>query len=496
MSSIRSSRRRPGLWAAIGLNLALLTVAVSVFDAGVFFLVTRRVLNDAATDLAVGTADILADELAAAGPEGWKRVIEARRRAGTRELTLYAPSGEVIAGELVPGEEGEPGPDVRAAFFSREVFAGQVGGRVVVVAPVGGPGRPEAVLRLRLPLSVTAAPAWVVIGAHAVLSAVLIVVFGLVLFRGSVLRPIDQMREGTRRIAAGELGLQVSEDAPAELAELAEALNAMSTALAGYQARTAEQLARLEAANVDLRRTQEALLRSERLASVGRLAAGLAHELGNPLTAVRGYVEILTLGGAFAPGSDGGDDVVERCQVEVERMHRILRSLLDFARQDDPQVVEIDVASLLEEAVRTVRHQGPFRAIRVDVQVEGRPRLRGEPDKLHQVLVNLLLNAADAGARGIRLEAAEAGGEVRIACVDDGEGIPASSLGRLFEPFFTTRAPGKGTGLGLAVSHRILEQHGGRLDVSSVPGAGAVFSLRIPVGPEPGPPAARPLDSV
>ncbi|MDP2308859.1 MAG: ATP-binding protein [Pseudomonadota bacterium] len=485
------TRRRPGLWAAIGLNLALLTVAVSVLDAGVFFLVTRRVLNDAAADLAVGTADILADELAAAGPDGWKRMIDARRRAGTRELTLFGPSGDVIAGEVA-----EPGPDVRAAFYSREVSAGQEDGQVVVVAPVGGPGRPEAVLRVRLPLSVTAAPAWAVIGAHAVLSAVLIVVFGLVLFRGSLLKPIEQMRDGTRRIAAGELGLQVSEDAPAELAELAGALNAMSTALAGYQGRTAEQLARLEAANVELRRTQEALLRSEKLASVGRLAAGLAHELGNPLTAVRGYVEILSLGQDFASSTAGADEVVERCQVEVERMHLILRSLLDFARQDEAQVAEVDVRDLLEEAVRTVRHQGPFRGIRVDMVVEGLPRLNGEADKLHQVLVNLLLNAADAGARTIRLEATEAGGEVRIACVDDGEGIPAENIGRLFEPFFTTRAPGHGTGLGLAVSHRILEQHGGRLDVSSVPGAGAVFSLRIPVPRDPEPPAARPFVSV
>ncbi|MDP2312564.1 MAG: ATP-binding protein [Pseudomonadota bacterium] len=479
-------RRRPGLWSAIGLNLALLTVAVSVLDAGVFFLVTRRVLDDAATDLAVGTADILAEELTAVGQEGWKRVIDARRRAGTRELTLYGASGEVIA-----GEPGEAGPDVRAAFFSREVSVGEVGGHVVVFAPVGGPGRPEAVMRLGLPLSVTAAPAWVVIGAHAVFSAVLIVVFGLVLFRGSLLRPIEQMRDGTRRIAAGELGLQVSEEAPAEIAELAAALNTMSTALAGYRARTAEQLARLEAANVELRRTQEALLRSEKLASVGRLAAGLAHELGNPLTAVRGYVEILALGEV-----DSGDEVVARCQREVERMHRILRSLLDFARQEEPEVLEVDVRALLEEAVRTVEHQAPFRAIVVEVAVQGRPVLEGEADKLHQVLVNLLLNAAAAGARTIRLAARTEAGDVRITCTDDGEGIPEAHLGRLFEPFFTTRAPGEGTGLGLAVSHGILAQHGGRIDVSSVPGAGAVFSLRVPVVRVTGTIAAAPVVSV
>jgi signal transduction histidine kinase len=465
------TRRRPGLWVAIGLNLALLTLAVSVLDAGVFFLVTRRALSDAASELALGTADILTDELAAVGPDGWKKLIDARRRSGTRELTLYATSGEVLAGEPTAA-----GPDVRAAFFSRETTTGEVDGQVEVIAPVGAPGPPAAVLRVRLPLNATAAPAWTVIGAHAVFSAVLIVVFGLVSFRRSLLLPIEELRDGTRRIAAGELGLQVSEDAPAEIAELAEALNGMSTALAGYRARTAEQLARLEAANVELRRTQDALLRSEKLASVGRLAAGLAHELGNPLTAVRGYVELLALGGV-----ESADEIVGRCQREVERMHRILRSLLDFARQEAPEVVEVDVAGLLEEAVRTVQHQGPFRAIELDLAVEGAPRLAGEPDKLHQVLVNLLLNAAGARATRIRLGARVQGGEVCLTCADDGEGIPAENVGRLFEPFFTTRAPGEGTGLGLAVSLRILEQHGGRIDVSSVPGAGAVFTLRIPV---------------
>ncbi len=465
------SRRRPGLWAAIGLNLALLTVAVSVLDAGVFFLVTRRVLHDAATDLAVSTADVLSDELAAVGPDGWKRVIDAHRRAGTRELTLYASSGEVLAGENLPAA-----PEVRAAFFSREASVGEGDGEVEVIAPVGTPGPPAAVLRLSLPHTATASPAWAVIGAHAVFSAVLIVVFGLGLFRKSLLRPIEQMRDGTRRIAAGELGLQVSEEAPAEIAELAAALNTMSSALADYRARTAEQLQRLAAANVELRRTQDALLRSEKLASVGRLAAGLAHELGNPLTAVRGYVEILALGGA-----EGADEVVARCQVEVERMHRILRSMLDFARQEEPEVVEIDVLDLLTEAVRTVQLQGPFKAIEITVAVRGEPRLRGEPGKLHQVLVNLLLNAADAGARTIRLGAEEAGGEVRLSCTDDGEGIAPEHVARLFEPFFTTRPPGEGTGLGLAVSHRILEQHGGRIDVVSTPGRGAVFTLHIPV---------------
>ncbi len=463
-------QRRPGLWVEIGLNLALLTVAVSILDAGVFYMVTRRVLLDAATDLAESTAHVLSAELAAAGSEGWKKVIDTHRRAGTRELTLYASSGAVLAGEATVA-----GPAVRAVFYSREAATGEVDGSIEVVSPVGGPGPPAAVLRLRLPLTTAAAPAWATIGAHAVFSAILIVLFGLVLFRGSLLRPIEQLRDGTRRIAAGELGLRVSEDAPAELAELAAALNAMSVALMGYRDRTADQLTCLERANEELKRAQDALVRSEKLASVGRLAAGLAHELGNPLTAVRGYVELLGQGGAF-----GGEEVIARCGEEVERMHLILRSLLDFARVDEGEQMELEPRDLLEEAIRTVRLQGPFRAIRLELDVRGVPRLRGEAAKLHQVLVNLLLNAADAHSSVIRLGAEERPEGAAITCADDGEGIPDENRGRLFEPFFTTRAPGKGTGLGLAVAHRIVEQHGGRIDVTSVPGAGATFTLRFP----------------
>jgi two-component system NtrC family sensor kinase len=115
--------------------------------------------------------------------------------------------------------------------------------------------------------------------------------------------------------------------------------------------------------------------------------------------------------------------------------------------------------------------------VEVRVEVRGVPVAWGEPALLHQVLVNLLLNAADAGARHIVLRA-EPG--VRIEVEDDGEGVPAENLPRLFEPFFTTRPPGKGTGLGLAIAHRILEQHQGRIEVRSVPGTGTTFVLSLP----------------
>lgn len=471
--------RRPGLWVEIGLNLALLTVAVSVLDAAVFFIVTQGVMIQSATSLGEESAAVVAAQLAAGPEASWPRTVEAHRRGGLR-LTLYAPSGEVLAGDPVPASA-----DVRAVFVTRDLATTEDGGVVQIFAPVGAPGRPLAALALRVPVTATSSPAWVVVGAHAIFSAAIMVIFGLVLFRRSLVVPLGQLRDGTRRIAAGEFGIALSEDAPGEIAELGASLNAMSAALAGYRDRTADQLARLEAANAEIRRTQDALVRSEKLASVGRLAAGLAHELGNPLAAVRGFLEVLALESAEGGSGEVGArdaEILRRCGMEAERMHLLLRNLLDFARREEPREVEIDAVELLKEAAATVRHQASFRGVRVDTDALPGVALRGEPAKLHQALVNLLLNAADAGARAIRLSAVLSEDEVVLACEDDGRGILPEHLPRLFEPFFTTRPPGQGTGLGLAITHRIIEQHGGRIEVRSEPGSGATFTLRLPRG--------------
>lgn len=461
--------RRPGLWVEIGLNLALLTVAVALLDAAVLGLVSRRTLGEAAVELAEQSATIIADQLAALPEDRWAAAVQGHAR-GLRHVTLYSPAGAVLAGEDVPADA-----DVRAVFFSRAATTSEEDGVVRALAPVGTLGRPVAALAVRVPLAEASSPAWAVVAIHAVVAGGIIVVFGLVLFRRSLLRPLDALREGTRRIAGGEAGVRVSEDAPAEIAELARGFNAMSVALTSYRGRTAEQLARLEAANAQLQAAQEALVRSEKLASVGRLAAGLAHELGNPLAAVRGYVELLA-----ADPPAGQEEVVRRCQIEAERMHALLRNLLDFARVEAREVAEVDVPELLREASRTVGPQAAFRGIRVESFADPGLTVRGETAKLHQVLVNLLLNAADAGARTIRLDATAEPDGVAIRCADDGGGIAPGDLPRLFEPFFTTRAPGKGTGLGLAIAHRVVEQHGGRIAVHSEPGQGAVFTLHFP----------------
>ncbi len=462
---------RASLWVEIALSLGLLTVGVAVLDAGVFHIATRYVLGEATADLAESAGAVLAGELGATDEEGWKRVVDGYRRAGIEAITVWSPEGERLAG----ADQGEADAVVLRTVATRESSLVELDDTVRVVAPVGS-GRPRAVVELRYPRARVERPAWGVIVLHALFSAGIIGVFGYFLFRRNVVDPIRRIGEATQAIAGGKFGTPVPGDAPAELAELAEHLNLMSEALAAYRARTAEQLASLETANADLRRTQEALVRSEKLASVGRLAAGLAHELGNPLAAVRGYVEIL----ASNPGHRDASDITRRAQVEVERMHRLLRNLLDFARADETEPGDVDVVQLIEEGANTVRHQVSFRGVELSLRVDPVPHVRGEVTKLHQVLVNLLLNAADAGARRIEMGARVDKNDVLLSVTDDGEGIAPEHLSRLFEPFFTTRPPGKGTGLGLAIAHRIVEQHGGRIEVQSERGRGSRFTLRLP----------------
>ena len=465
-------KRRSGLWMEIGVNLALLTVAVLMLDVAVFLLASRSSLTGASAALADVTAEVIAAQLTAAGPDKYEQIVEAHRRAGLGDLAVLSSGGVVLA-----GEHQQSSGETRSVFATRSRQIKETATAIEVVAPVGGPGIPVAALWMRLPVAAVAGPAWAVIAGHVLFSGAVIVVFGVAMFRRNVVTPLARLGEATRRIAAGERGVVASEAAAAEIADLARALNSMARDLERFRDGTAAQVASLEAANDALRAAQEALIRSEKLASVGRLGAGLAHELGNPLTAVRGYLDLLTSGVADAPLRA---ELTSRAAAEVERMHALLRAMLDFSRESTRTVAELPVGELLQEAVRTVRLQSAFRETVLEVELVGEPVARVESARIHQVLVNLLLNAADAGARRIRLSATMAAGMVVVRCEDDGAGITPEDLPRVFEPFFTTRAPGSGTGLGLAVSWRIIEQHGGTFTVSSVPSEKTVFVFTLP----------------
>jgi signal transduction histidine kinase len=245
-----------------------------------------------------------------------------------------------------------------------------------------------------------------------------------------------------------------------------------------------------------LKQSQDLLVRQEKLASLGRMAAGVAHELNNPLSAVAGFAEALqrhVADGECVGESRFGDcwEYLGMIQAEVARAAGIVRRLLDFARQREPTFGPVDLVQAVREAVGFIEQQAKLanRSVRIE-PAEAPYQVRGDAQMLQQVFLNLLTNALDAveagGEVGIALRgpgpAGPPAGWVEVSVTDTGMGIPPEHLGKVFDPFFTTKEVGKGTGLGLAVSQSIVEQHGGTLQiVSAGPGRGAQASVRLPL---------------
>ncbi|MBE4747319.1 HAMP domain-containing protein [Corallococcus sp. ZKHCc1 1396] len=269
----------------------------------------------------------------------------------------------------------------------------------------------------------------------------------------SVARPVARLSEGAARLARGDLDVRIPEDDPGELGHLAAQLNRMTGALREHQAQRVQH---------------------EKLAGIGRLAAGVAHEINNPLGVILGYVRLLQ---RRAEGTLAEDlRVVEE---EAVRCQDIVEGLLDLSRPGRGPVAPVALREACEEVVARLRESALLGPVTVEVHGEG--VAWAQPSRLRQVLLNLVKNAAEAAGEGGRVEVrldVDGVRGARVAVSDSGPGMTAEARARLFEPFFTTRPTG--TGLGLAVSQAIAEAHGGRIDVDVGPLGGARFTLSLP----------------
>ena len=411
--------KRPGLWADVALALALITLASIVLNGGVFWVVGQQATVDRQTALGLSMARVLRAQLEAAGrdEESWKRIVTSYRRGGVEADALWVtdPSLKRVAG--IAGQVPDtPDQGLRMALHMKEEHVDVVGRLapspvVAVTEPIVNAGAVVGALRVEL----SAAGAGLGGGrlgfllVYTLITGGLVAAFGYAVLRQRLIDPVRTVRDATRRIADGELGLEVELESAREIDELCRALNSMSASLADYRTRTAEHVDRLEAANAELRRVQEELVRSEKLAGVGRLAAGVAHEIGNPLAAVVGYTELLA-GGLGDPELEA--DLLARSNKELERIQTIVRGLLDYARPAEAQVRPTSVRELLTDAVATVSHQPSFREVAIELDVPAViDAVMVEGQKIHQVLVNVLLNAGDAmGGQGtVQLVARPAG---------------------------------------------------------------------------------------
>ncbi len=319
---------------------------------------------------------------------------------------------------------------------------------------------------------------------YASVAAIAILFLSYVLLTRLIVRPVEALTRASERLAAGKLDTRAPIGGAAEVARLSVAFNAMSDDLRRERAALDARVAELEKITRDLRAAQSSLVRSEKLASVGRLSAGIAHEIGNPLTSILGLVELVQ-GGGLEPSEQA--EFLRRIQAETERIHRIIRDLLDFARArpepTEDETARTDLAIVIDRAVTLVAPQKDLRRIVIERRVGADlPSVRGSEDRWTQILLNLLLNAADAiegeGTISIALDVDETDpGKLVLSVSDTGPGIAPEVRDRLFEPFVTTKPPGSGTGLGLAVCLSLVEGFGGRMIADDAPGGGARFTI-------------------
>jgi signal transduction histidine kinase len=314
--------------------------------------------------------------------------------------------------------------------------------------------------------------------------ALALLVFAYFALTRLIVRPVDQLVHAADRVAGGARTLAVPRTGARELVDLAASVRSMAEKLISEEATL---ILKVE----ELTQTQAQLVRSERMASVGRLAAGVAHEIGNPIAALMGMQDLL-LAGDLSP--DTQRDFLTRMRRETERIHSVLRDLLDFARPEERAgagsgpPAPADVRAAIADVVALVKTQKGFREVTVQVEVDGDPRVALPAARLTQVLLNLMLNAGAAigsanrtgGRVTVRARTEPERSRVRIEIEDDGPGVPAVVRERLFEPFVTTKEIGEGTGLGLAVCRGVVESAGGDIGLDTSYASGARFYVVLP----------------
>jgi two-component system NtrC family sensor kinase len=300
--------------------------------------------------------------------------------------------------------------------------------------------------------------------------AVILAIAVSYLLSKSVMRPVNSLIRATEKIAAGGTPQPIHlYHAPPEIEALGKAFNGM---IAAIRARD-QQLHR---------QTHEKLMRSDRLAMIGQLAAGVAHEINNPLGSILLFSRLVM---QQTPQQGKIRENLDRIEKETKRCHTIVRGLLDFARERKPLVESLDINQVLDGTLKLFEGQFLFQNIQVVREYNPQlPVVEADQSQLQQVFMNIILNAADAmngtGRLVLATRESDTAGFVDIAISDTGSGIPPENLDRIFDPFFTTKGVGHGTGLGLSVSYGIVQNHGGDITASSTPGKGTTFTVSLP----------------
>lgn len=338
----------------------------------------------------------------------------------------------------------------------------------------------------------------IVLAVFVILGSIFILTF----FVNVITDPIKKMVNATHQISMGDLTQRVVLDQQDEIGQLAATFNKMVESLQESRNEIEEYNRTLEEKIIErtteLETTQEQLTQSEKLSAIGQLAAGVAHELNNPLGGILGYAQFtLEKMKKKQPGEitrkelDSLIRYVTDIEKQARRCKNIVQNLLRFSRSSkNADFSSIDINNIITETCTFIEHQLTMNQIDLLVTLdETVPKIMGNASQLQQVLTNLILNAMHACSSGSKIELTtrispalgEFSGTVEILCIDNGKGIEQENIKKIFEPFFTTKDVGKGTGLGLSVSYGIIKEHGGEIKVDSEIGRGTTFTIILPV---------------
>ncbi len=305
-----------------------------------------------------------------------------------------------------------------------------------------------------------------------------------------VVRPVEALVQGTRRVAHDELDTEIHVDARGELGLLAASFNEMIRSLrrveGEFQALNAQLETKVQERTGELRAAQDTLVRTEKLSSLGKLSASIAHEINNPLAGILTFAKLMIRTIEHGPVGEAERRTLVKqlalVQRETERCTAIVRNLLDFARERPLQLKDVDVNHVIEEVFSLVSNQTAMLGVEASKDLAPVPKVEADFGQLRQAFINIVINAIEAMGKGghLRVSTRPLPGQHALEVVfqDDGPGIPPELMQKVFDPFFTTKE--KGTGLGLSVVYGIVERHKGRVSVESEPGKGTRFTIWLP----------------
>jgi len=360
-----------------------------------------------------------------------------------------------------------------------------------------------------------------------IMDSIVLIVFGSFLLSRVLVKPLKDLVRLTQKISEGDFNQTIQVPSTNEIGQLITSFNRMTEQLKEKQENIEMHLESLELANKKLKQAQEELIRTEKLASIGRFAAGVAHEVGNPLGSILGYTSILA---RVETTPEESQDYLKKIEKEIARINHIVKELLNYARPSRVDIQEVDINRVIEETLSLLSYQKSFKNIETRLALQSDlPTIKGNESLLSQIFINIILNAVDAmpdgGVLEIKTESyvveSRVGEEpehsysprrkgdpleinyshlrslspfsiifakfskgdrlIKVKIADTGMGIKKEDLEKIFDPFFTTKDPDKGTGLGLSVSLRIIESLGGEVKVKSEEGKGTTFEIYFPV---------------